>query len=90
MRWYWISERLIRTVKCFFWPPEALMHNDRNVSKTTKLDGSIILTTFMITEICSYIRMRLGRMVLRSHRSSVWVSMEIMYRSMFQRFPLGN
>jgi len=34
--------------------------------------------------------MQLGPVALYNHRTSVCVSMEIMYRSMLQRLPLGN
>jgi len=34
--------------------------------------------------------MRLGRVALHIHRTSVCVSMKIMYRSMLQRLPFGN
>ena len=44
MRWYGLSETLVHTVQRFFWLLVAILHNDRNVSKTAKLDGTIILT----------------------------------------------
>jgi len=40
--------------------------------------------------VCSNVPMRLGRMALHSRRTSVFVSMEIMYRSMFERLRSGN
>ena len=46
MRWYGLSETLLHTVQRFHWPAEAIMHNDINVSRTTKLDGTAILKTF--------------------------------------------
>ena len=41
-------------------------------------------------KVCSYVHMRLGRMAIHSHRTSVCVSQEIMYRSMCQRLPSEN
>jgi len=43
-----------------------------------------------IMAVCSYVHMNLGRVALRNHRTSVCVSMEITYRNMLQRLPLGN
>ena len=39
--------------------------------------------------MCSYVHMRLGRVALHNHHTSVCVSMEIMNRSMLQRLPFG-
>jgi len=66
------------------------MHNDTNISKTTKLDGTAILKHLEIMKVCSYVHIKLGRVTLHNHRISVCVSMEIMYRSMLQRLPLEN
>ena len=41
-------------------------------------------------EVCSYVHMKLGRVTLHNHRTSVCVSKEIMYWSMLQRLPSGN
>jgi len=42
-----------------------------------------------MTKGYSYIHMRLGRMAIHRHRTSVSVGMDIMHQSMFQRLPSG-
>ena len=46
----------------FCWPPDAIMHTDRHVSKSTKLDGTISPKALRDDESGSYVPTRLGRM----------------------------
>ena len=66
------------------------MHNDTNISKTTKLDGTAILKHLEIMKVCSYVHIKLGRVTLHNHHTIVCLSLGIIYRSMLQRLPLEN